>query len=325
MSRARSNSASASFMLPDRASISPRIVKACASATPLAGGAALGGSPLSGVEDNGPRSNEQPESVIASAASAAGRHGSQANGSGRASDADTRAAYGAIGSLPGCKMHGSKTTIQKTTTEKITTEKNSIAKTTTQKRPRKNGDAKTTTQKRRRKNDNAGTKARVIGFRSANFLSARAARAPAWATPTAGTTPLRAGSGAEHRLRLHREQAFALQLLARELARATHGFGLFTRLLFGRFFIVTAELHLAENALALHFLLQRLEGLVDIVIANENLHAASSFNWSGWKSEKAKDRLSQVPNPERADVSDKGADVYRTGRDRGPKSARAQD
>jgi hypothetical protein len=39
---------------------------------------------------------------------------------------------------------------------------------------------------------------------------------------------------------------------------------------------VTAELHLAENALALHLLLQRLEGLVDIVIANENLHAASS-------------------------------------------------
>jgi hypothetical protein len=39
---------------------------------------------------------------------------------------------------------------------------------------------------------------------------------------------------------------------------------------------VTAELHLAENTLALHLLLQRLEGLVDIVIANENLHAASS-------------------------------------------------
>jgi hypothetical protein len=34
---------------------------------------------------------------------------------------------------------------------------------------------------------------------------------------------------------------------------------------------VAAELHLAENALALHLLLQRLEGLVDIVVANENL------------------------------------------------------
>ncbi len=39
---------------------------------------------------------------------------------------------------------------------------------------------------------------------------------------------------------------------------------------------MAAELHLAENTLALHLLLQRLEGLVDIVIANENLHAASS-------------------------------------------------
>jgi hypothetical protein len=36
---------------------------------------------------------------------------------------------------------------------------------------------------------------------------------------------------------------------------------------------VTAELHLAENALALHLLLQRLESLIDIVVANENLHA----------------------------------------------------
>jgi hypothetical protein len=89
------------------------MVKACASATPLATGAALGGSPLSGLVDNDPRSNEQAESVIASAiASAAGSHGlrrqAPAKGSGTAIDADTRAAYGAIGSLPGRKMHGSK-------------------------------------------------------------------------------------------------------------------------------------------------------------------------------------------------------------------------
>jgi hypothetical protein len=38
---------------------------------------------------------------------------------------------------------------------------------------------------------------------------------------------------------------------------------------------MTAELHLAENALALHLLLQRLEGLIDIVVADENLHASS--------------------------------------------------
>ena len=38
---------------------------------------------------------------------------------------------------------------------------------------------------------------------------------------------------------------------------------------------MAAELHLAENALSLHLLLQRLEGLIDIVVADENLHASS--------------------------------------------------
>jgi hypothetical protein len=40
---------------------------------------------------------------------------------------------------------------------------------------------------------------------------------------------------------------------------------------------MAAELHLAENTLALHLLLQHLERLVDIVIADENLHAAFLF------------------------------------------------
>jgi hypothetical protein len=39
-----------------------------------------------------------------------------------------------------------------------------------------------------------------------------------------------------------------------------------------------AELHLAEDTLALHFLLQRPEGLVDIVVTDENLHVVSLFN-----------------------------------------------
>jgi hypothetical protein len=33
-----------------------------------------------------------------------------------------------------------------------------------------------------------------------------------------------------------------------------------------------AELHLAEDAFALHLLLQHPEGLVDIVVTDENLH-----------------------------------------------------
>jgi hypothetical protein len=45
---------------------------------------------------------------------------------------------------------------------------------------------------------------------------------------------------------------------------------------------MAAELHLAENALALHLFLQRLKGLVDIVVTDENLHACSfavRFAW----------------------------------------------
>src|SRR3984957_15756994 len=110
---------------------------------------------------------------------------------------------------------------------------------------------------------------------SAHPAAAARTRASA-ATTTAGSAALGSSTRAEYRLRLHRQQALALQLLAGELAGAAHRLGLFAGLLLGGFFVVTAELHLAENALALH-LLQRLEGLIDIVIANENLHAASSF------------------------------------------------
>jgi len=41
---------------------------------------------------------------------------------------------------------------------------------------------------------------------------------------------------------------------------------------------VAAELHLAEETFALHLLLQRFEGLVDIVVADENLHVAFLFS-----------------------------------------------
>jgi hypothetical protein len=38
------------------------------------------------------------------------------------------------------------------------------------------------------------------------------------------------------------------------------------------------EFHLAEDAFALHLLLQHLEGLIDIVVTNENLHVLLLFN-----------------------------------------------
>jgi hypothetical protein len=39
-----------------------------------------------------------------------------------------------------------------------------------------------------------------------------------------------------------------------------------------------AELHLAEDAFALHLSLQRLKGLIDIVVADKNLHIVLLFN-----------------------------------------------
>src|SRR5436190_8839496 len=92
---------------------------------------------------------------------------------------------------------------------------------------------------------------------------ARAARRTCRATRSAGDDA-----------RLHRQQAFALHALAGELARPADRFRLLARLLLGWLLVVAAKLHLAENALALHLLLERLEGLVDVVVADENLHAS---------------------------------------------------
>jgi hypothetical protein len=41
---------------------------------------------------------------------------------------------------------------------------------------------------------------------------------------------------------------------------------------------MAAELHLAEDTLALHLLLQRAEGLVDIIVTDEKLHVAFLFD-----------------------------------------------
>ena len=60
---------------------------------------------------------------------------------------------------------------------------------------------------------------------------------------------------------------FALRPLARQLPRAPDRFGLLSCFPLGRLLVVAAKLHLSENALALHLLLQRLESLVDVVVA----------------------------------------------------------
>jgi hypothetical protein len=93
------------------------------------------------------------------------------------------------------------------------------------------------------------------------------------ARPAAAATARSAG----YDLGLGGQKTFALRALARELARTADGLRFLAGALLGGFFVVTAQLHFAEDALALHFLLERLEGLIDIVVANENLHVSSSF------------------------------------------------
>lgn len=67
-------------------------------------------------------------------------------------------------------------------------------------------------------------------------------------------------------------EAFALETLALHLARTTHSFGSLAGATLGRLLIMTAELHLTEKPFPLHLLLECFESLIDIVVANENLH-----------------------------------------------------
>jgi hypothetical protein len=66
-----------------------------------------------------------------------------------------------------------------------------------------------------------------------------------------------------------------LRLLARLLPRPPHGFAGLAGPPFGRLLIGAAPLQLAEESFALKFPLQDLEGLIDIVVANQNLQGVS--------------------------------------------------
>jgi hypothetical protein len=62
-----------------------------------------------------------------------------------------------------------------------------------------------------------------------------------------------------------------LGLLASELAGAADRFSLLPVRFFGRLLVKSSALHLAKNTLALHFLLEYPQSLVDVVVANEYL------------------------------------------------------
>ena len=68
------------------------------------------------------------------------------------------------------------------------------------------------------------------------------------------------------------EEVLALRSFACEFSCATKCLGSLARALFGRLFVVLPEFHFAKNALALQFLLQRAECLINVVVANLYLH-----------------------------------------------------
>jgi hypothetical protein len=73
-----------------------------------------------------------------------------------------------------------------------------------------------------------------------------------------------------------RKETFALRTLARQLAGAADSFRTFTRALFRRLFVMVTALHFAESAFPLHLLFERLQRLIDVVIADENLYQGTS-------------------------------------------------
>ncbi len=69
-----------------------------------------------------------------------------------------------------------------------------------------------------------------------------------------------------------RTAAFTLNALASQLTGAAHGFSLLASALFGGLFVVYVALHFAEGPFTLHLLLQSLEGLIDVIVADKNLY-----------------------------------------------------
>jgi hypothetical protein len=89
--------------------------------------------------------------------------------------------------------------------------------------------------------------------------------------------PWRGRTGSHRAGRPHRtlrgwKETLALRLLTGGLACTTNGFRLLAGLALGGLLESLALLHFAEDALALHLLLQNPESLVNVVVADKNLH-----------------------------------------------------
>jgi hypothetical protein len=104
-----------------------------------------------------------------------------------------------------------------------------------------------------------------------------ATAAPSCIMVAASSKPGRRPAGRGLALFRHGDQAFALRLFPRRLARAPDGFRLLAGLALGRFFIRLAAFHLTKNALALHLLFEDSQGLFNIVVANDDLQNVSNL------------------------------------------------
>jgi len=69
-----------------------------------------------------------------------------------------------------------------------------------------------------------------------------------------------------------RQKAFALQSFAGKLACPAYGFGFLASFPFGGFFVMAPQLHFAEDALSLHLFLESFQSLIDIIVADDDLH-----------------------------------------------------
>jgi len=77
------------------------------------------------------------------------------------------------------------------------------------------------------------------------------------------------------------KQSFALGLFARDLSGAANRLGPFAGTSFAGFLEMLPKLHFAEDAFTLHLLFQGSERLINIVVANADLHVAVTTFQSG--------------------------------------------
>ena len=68
------------------------------------------------------------------------------------------------------------------------------------------------------------------------------------------------------------ETVLTLKLLSGEFPRAAHGFGLLAGFLDGRLLEMLLELHFPKHAFALELFLEGPKGLLDVIVADADLH-----------------------------------------------------